>query len=267
MIKVLIIPDVHHRTGFVEHAIKTTEHDTIVFLGDYFDNFDDDSIDVKNTCEWLMDSVNKPNRIHLMGNHDIHYLYDDPGFRCSGYQQWKHFIIRDTIPHDLKNKIKPYHFLNDNTLLSHAGLHKCWIPENIKKLIYSNSPFREELSNYLDQEFIKGFRHQSWIFNAGKSRGGYQRVGGLIWCDFREFHPVLGLNQIFGHTADYMIRWAIQEKNKSVRYVMGNNLKNPILPVGNKHSLNLCLDVRSPYNWCVVDDKNITIHQIWNNEE
>jgi hypothetical protein len=27
-----------------------------------------------------------------------------------------------------------------------------------------------------------------------------QAVGGLVWCDFREFTPIPGLNQIFGHT-------------------------------------------------------------------
>jgi hypothetical protein len=38
-------------------------------------------------------------------------------------------------------------------------------------------------------------------FEAGFARGGFYKIGGIIWLDWRrEFEPVPGLNQIVGHT-------------------------------------------------------------------
>jgi hypothetical protein len=41
----------------------------------------------------------------------------------------------------------------------------------------------------------------------GHCRGGIHSCGGILWCDFnKEFEPVDGLRQVFGHTAGKNIR-------------------------------------------------------------
>ena len=40
----------------------------------------------------------------------------------------------------------------------------------------------------------------------GFSRGGSNDVGGPLWCDYNEFVDILGINQIFGHTPNHIVR-------------------------------------------------------------
>jgi hypothetical protein len=45
----------------------------------------------------------------------------------------------------------------------------------------------------------QGIVHR-WL-QPGRARGGWAKVGGVNWLDYdREFKPVPGLKQIFGHT-------------------------------------------------------------------
>lgn len=202
----LIIPDLHHRWEQAEKIIAAVGADEVLFLGDYFDDFGDNPAMVKATTDWLEDSVAKPNRIHLWGNHDVHYAFVYKTFQCSGYEQWKYFIVHDSINPKVWDKLKFYHFLDNKWLLTHAGLHKLNVPDSIKKFRKDRPKFVLELSGWLDHEIRKGFNaaadgNGSWIFNAGAARWGHQRVGGITWCDFqREFFPVQGINQIVGHT-------------------------------------------------------------------
>jgi Calcineurin-like phosphoesterase len=202
----LIIPDIHHKWHHAEKIISSVGADEIIFLGDYFDDFNDAPEMVQETADWLVSSVNKPNRIHLFGNHDIHYAYTYRNFKSSGYEQWKNFIIQDTVSQEVWNKLKYYHFLDNRWLLTHAGLHKANVPGSILKLKTNRKEFIAELSGHLDYSIIEGFKAAAnnvphWIFCAGGSRGGRQPVGGITWCDFeREFSPIEGINQIMGHT-------------------------------------------------------------------
>lgn len=181
---------------------------------------------VSETCDWLVDSVNKPNRIHLIGNHDIHYMFDSKSFRCSGYTQWKHLQINDLVPRKTWDKLKWYHFLDDTWLLTHAGLHNSNLPNEIKALNNNKPKFIQSISDYLDTEIINGLRRKynnenSWIFNAGRSRGGFFPVGGIIWCDYEdEFYPIKGLNQVVGHTSQGLgfPKWCLQNNNDKISY-------------------------------------------------
>ncbi|HOT89801.1 MAG TPA: metallophosphoesterase, partial [Bacteroidales bacterium] len=221
----LIIPDLHHKWKQAEEIIKSVKSDQIIFLGDYFDDFNDTPGQVKNTCDWLKSSLSKPNRIHLFGNHDQHYAYSYSKFRCSGYEQWKYYIIRDNIDSKLWNKLKWFHFLDNQWLISHGGLHTLNLPDNIKKCWKKGrSEFIVKLTEYLNDEIYKGFQDifnnkSSWVFSAGYSRGGIHRVGGITWCDFvREFKPFQGINQIVGHTPQSLPpHWCILKKPPSHR--------------------------------------------------
>ena len=268
----LIIPDLHHRWEQAEKIIASVGADEVIFLGDYFDDFDDTAEMVNATSDWLIESVQKPNRIHLFGNHDQHYAFPYKSFQCSGYQQWKYFITHDIVKSNTWDKVKWFHFLDDQWFLCHAGLHNLNLPNDIKKLRTDRPKFHAELASYLNAEIIKGFQNGangtgSWILNAGRGRGGMQRVGGITWCDYhQEFFPVRGLNQIMGHTPQMQgPKWCILENDPHreegrVAYrpydlwtPTPEGLNNP------QQSTNICLDVHGNTHYAVWDGKKLKI--------
>ena len=263
----LIIPDIHHKWAQAEKIISAVGADEVIFIGDYFDDFNDTPEMVTDTCDWLEASVNKPNRIHLYGNHDQSYGFGFKALRCSGYAQWKQFIIDDTLPKETWSKLKWYHFLDNRWLLCHAGLHKLNIPDKIMDYREDRPKFIQEISEYLDDNLVKGLRKAAnndthWVLNAGRSRGGLERVGGITWCDYeREFYPVQGLNQIVGHTPQSFgrIKWCryIDGKVSCIAHTdyspTPEELDDPNI------SINIDLDVNGNMHWGTWDGKTFTI--------
>ena len=84
--RTLIIPDLHHHTDRADHWLTTQRHDRVVFLGDYFDDFDDDVGDARRTALWLRDRMENTDDIFLLGNHDIAYMFPHaPELYCPGF--------------------------------------------------------------------------------------------------------------------------------------------------------------------------------------
>ncbi len=268
----LILPDVHHHWKRAEFIISKIGADEIMFLGDYFDDFGDNPDMVESTCKWLNESVNKPNRIHLFGNHDQQYAFNYRTFRCSGYTQWKHHIINDLVNNDTWNKLKWYYFLDNQWLLTHGGLHKLNVPSSIRKYHIDKSKFYLKIGEWLDEEIIKGLRmaannQELWIFNAGRYRGGYHKVGGITWCDYNhEFFPIKGLNQIVGHSPQITVpQWCLYDKSFStdnkVRYGSCKKYFPKLEHINDSNmSHNICLDEADKLlYWAVWDGKELKI--------
>lgn len=258
----LIVPDLHLAWRVGQKIIDSVGADEVIFLGDFFDDFEDDPNQINEMVDWLQAIITKPNFTFLYGNHDCHYAFPQEWFRCSGYEQWKHFIIRDRLDKDkFWSKFKFYHVLDNKWLLSHAGLHKMWLHKNIAALRKSRPKFLTKITEYLDSEIEKGMRNQSWIFHAGFARWGTQRVGGLTWCDFtREFNPIRGLNQIMGHTPQEYgaARWCYLN-DLGVQYAnVGDYTPDPADYDNPEKSLNICLDVWKNTHWAVWDGKKMT---------
>lgn len=252
-----------------QHADKIIKHvgvaddDEIIFLGDFFDDFGDNPNSIGEMCDWLANSVTKPNRIHLFGNHDLHYAFENKRFPCSGYAQWKHFLIRDRFEGlKLWDKFKYYHVLDNKWLLTHAGLHKRWLPKEIADLHINRREFFDKLKSFLDQEIVKGHRGESWIFHAGSSRGGFQPVGGISWCDYVcEFYPITGLNQICGHTPQNGVAyWTHRKGNSKVTRHPISETWSPKPEDFNdvQRSYNICLDVWANTHWAVWNGETLT---------
>jgi hypothetical protein len=206
MNKILVIGDIHNHWVEAEAIASKYDDHTIVFVGDYFDDFGDSAIDADQTARWLKESLTKPNRIHLMGNHDINYSYlnyrkDSNGtlqniYYCSGYTLQKDDAINRIMTNEDWDKIKMYHYEN-GWFFTHAGISKHWFEHPV----LGTTP--ETIIKRIDEavELYKNREYTDILGAAGRCRGGTHRTGGILWHDhFRESNTIPGIKQVYGHT-------------------------------------------------------------------
>ena len=183
--KYLFVGDLHGIHEAVDEAIKRPS-DRIVFLGDIFDSFDRSIKDQFLTFNKIKDLIEQNKADCIGGNHEWSYL--DFRMRCSGFEPAT-FLRRHEFEPTVRNLFKPYLLLG-NILVTHAGLNgKYFNQDDIENL---DAWYKEPNSPFW------------WI---GRRRGGYDKTGGPLWCDFNsEFKPIKGITQIFGHTHGKGIR-------------------------------------------------------------
>lgn len=218
----IVIGDIHNHWVEAEQIASLYDKThTVVFTGDYFDDFGDTAIDAEQTARWLKESLNKPNRIHLMGNHDINYSYlnyktDHDGhpqniYNCSGYDMKKDDAISRIMTESDWDKIKFAHYEN-GFWFSHAGFHPNWFEHPIKGM--DNEVILEKLAKANDD-----YLNRTWnetIGAVGRCRGGMQKNGGILWLDDqRESILISNFKQVYGHTPT-MGRISIWDENNSV---------------------------------------------------
>ena len=167
MTTTMIVPDIHNRVRLAEELIAKENPDNIVFLGDYFDDYGDTLEDATNTALWLKESLTKPNRVHLLGNHDLSYL--NPTFACSGFSEGKLYAISKTKV-DL-SKLKTHHWLDKKWLCTHAGLSDPFWEDLTQTICKCSMPTTYENINVMlgKPSFI---RKSIKLYGAGKLRGG-----------------------------------------------------------------------------------------------
>jgi len=202
--KTLIIPDIHNKWKKAQDLIDKINPARVVALGDLFDSFDDSPEILEESCEWFVNFIHNPKNVFIMGNHELSYRF--PCYRCSGYKQWKQMMMDDFIKLSDWNKCVYYYNLDDIFLLTHAGLHSRLLLRESYNLFENKSPdaYKQLLVDMgnLSRHAVKSADRgdENNFFAPGRSRGGTYKVGGIMWCDSREFVPIKGLNQIFGHT-------------------------------------------------------------------
>lgn len=223
-IRTLIIADIHTHFGKAEKIIKYEAPDKIVFLGDYFDDWHDDSRIAAETAHWLLESLNKPNRIHLMGNHDISYAIPHRSYKCSGYDAAKDYAISDILKEPDWKKLPLFTWIG-SWFCSHAGVHPYFYNK-----YGSGKDYKVWINQTCDDALQRAFAVQpaAPILWAGLSRGGNEIHGGIIWCDREEFQPIPNIKQVFGHTPSVKPVWIDQN--------------------------NLCLDTRGHCNYYAIHD-------------
>jgi Calcineurin-like phosphoesterase len=195
--RTLIIQDVHQEFKRVEKIISSEEPDKIIILGDHFDShsWDENVESPKDTAEWLAESLEKQNRLHLIGNHDVSYITSNRNLRCNGYDKSSQVDI-DSVMRGNWGKMHLYLWLDD-WLCTHAGLHP---------RLYQDHNSGEDVKSFMEKNgddamkaLLSGREH--FFFQIGWSRGGESPYGGIVWCDYKdEYKDFPNINQIFGHT-------------------------------------------------------------------
>lgn len=219
MKKTLVIGDIHNKYYIVDrflnklnyYNIEESENKQIIFLGDYFDNFNDNCHQIKSMALWLKNSLNKPNRIHLMGNHDFHYLVKPKGsVFCSGFSLEKYDQINEILTHEDWGKIKYFH-TEANYWFSHAGIARYWFEHPI--LGVNKQTIEDAIQKALHALKARNFENIGCLYAADYFRGGEHPKGGLLWNDWNNSELYEGITQIFGHTYNKKIKISIGENN------------------------------------------------------
>lgn len=236
--KTLIIPDIHHKPDWIEEFLSKQKYDSVIFLGDYFDCHDDKANDAYNaikTAIWLRESLQYDNRIHLLGNHDLSYMFShNNSMFCPGFTKSKAEAINNFFPKNLWKKLRLYYKI-DNFLFSHAGI--------------KNSRVADE-NNNVNTEWL------DWYCKDSLTRALYDKspfltdVESIIWLRWWNLPIIDGINQIVGHTI-----YDEPQVNKQ-KEIIG----------GDERNFNVCLDTQSKF-YGILEDGRFGYNEVGSDEK
>ena len=201
---IMIIPDLHGREFWREAVGELPADARVVFLGDYLDPYENEWIYWTDAFKSLQDIIALKKTyaeqvILLWGNHDLHYLF--PSLQGSRYNEYKADVIRTTFEANLDcfQMAVEYAVGGKRYLFSHAGVQPEWLKKH-SDLFGSADKVTAETFNGLmfTDEFVEALSDVSAL------RGGWSRVGSMIWADIDEFAGTQlnesEMYQVFGHT-------------------------------------------------------------------
>jgi len=236
----LVVGDIHNRVEKVDSILEKFRgrYRSVVFVGDYFDSFGDRPVDARRTARWLAESVQAPNRIHLLGNHDVSYLFPGhPQCQCPGWTPSKQRVIAEelaAVPRDsfrLATRVGRW-------LSSHAGFSRQLADGWSIETALTHTDVAEVC--------LRRFARHA-LLNGDQSRGGNDAVPGILWADYNwSFEPIAGLHQIFGHTREAgVVRGTdLDGSNKrELSEIYDNGVRNGLGPDETETFLSV--------NWCV----------------
>jgi Calcineurin-like phosphoesterase len=205
--KTLVIPDIHDQIETAQSIVDREIFDQVVFLGDFFDGHSTGVKEARESAAFLRSLLSERKAHILIGNHDIHYFWNT-GWHSSGYSLEKQdAILMEMGPDHYRHKAKLYLWV-EGWLLTHAGLSAYLAPAtNLKGWL-------EGQSRQAFHDLGVGDHH--FLLEAGRARGGIEKCGGIIWCDWREFIPICNVDQLFGHTRANCVRETFANESHSV---------------------------------------------------
>lgn len=189
----LVVPDIHHHWAEAEAQIAKYPADRIVFLGDYFDNFHDTPQIAAGTAEWLKDSLTKPERLHLWGNHDLWYRFPMNPQICwfgAGFTPEKSKVISGILSTEDWARLRLVAFV-DGIALSHAGIGaEVFAP-----------PVGE-----LTRERVERLCTEAWLDAEAGIPNPVFDLSGIVWLRWWNLRPLAAFSQFVGHTPDRELR-------------------------------------------------------------
>ncbi len=239
MSRTLVISDIHLQPERAEEWIArlSNRHDRVVFLGDYFDSHGagNGPEPTATTAAWLAESLKRPERVHLVGNHDLSYLFHRKFTACSGYSEENQAVLDPYLKDSAFSLLQPAVAI-DGWLLTHAGVHRQLVkdlaPEAVLPLILEQWERLKEGGN-------------PPLFGCGYARGGSQPFGGITWQDFGEFRPTPGLHQIFAHTPAKTVRvhWMLPQRRHILKRAHRlDRVPGEVVGLAAASSVNVCAD-------------------------
>jgi len=199
---ILVLSDPHQDMVKVENILARENYDVAVCLGDWFDSFFYNTPGhITKTCQVLRAQMFNSAFVSCIGNHDIHYLYDNATTICSGYSRENDDTISAGLGSFLpaiRDRFKWYVWIDD-WLCTHAGLNPRHLPPQAKLDKINLSAWLNTQIEQAEMHLCNGGRH--WLYGCGAARGGRQNIGGLTWQDFDvEFESIEEVPQLLGHT-------------------------------------------------------------------
>lgn len=266
--KTLVWADVHNRTSLLKSFLDKSgdQFGKRIFLGDWFDQFGDRPVDADRTARLLVELMEDPRNVFIEGNHDTSYRYYNGVAICSGFEFEKLDAIKKVMNFTHWSKFKLYEY-EQGWLCSHAGVceevfcHPMYgvTLESIEK--YCGQGLDAVRSNIPHPVYAMGKRYDD---------DSSARLGGITWLRWWDFRPVVGLNQIVGHTivnqpevsyarkkgSNY--RGVYREKIENVKTQLAQFLQYP--PNADKLcSLNFNIDCNNRY-FATIEGGQVNIH-------
>ncbi len=229
MPKTLVVADIHEDWHYVQLAEeRAVTADRVICLGDYWDSWDGVTENTHLITNWVKAKLSDQKWTMLWGNHDIHYAFPIQQLLSSGYSDIRQQIITPLFNNQDWNKFR-FHIFVDDWLLTHAGVASKEFGPGQFDLVEQSA--KDSLS--------RGMMHP-W-YEAGRSRGGFAKLGGLTWADWSEA-KVLGVNQLCGHT-----------EAREIRVKVGD--------MGDAGFRSVCMDTqRRHFGW--IEDGELTFEQV-----
>ncbi len=192
---IIAIGDVHGLFLWT-HIVQQMDKFRFVFLGDYLDPYT--PIDPELLCSNLSAIIKLkkeyPEDVTLLiGNHDIHYIYDDAP-RSSRYNPDIAEEARKLFTQDISLFQNAYQ--EGKTLFTHAGVSQEWFDGDFHGDVTKS--IADQLNNPTEEQ-------RRSLYRIGPLRGGRfgpfgGDFGGIYWADIDELtNPLHGFQQIVGH--------------------------------------------------------------------
>lgn len=212
----LIAGDTHLHPAFLErisYAADAVNANRIILLGDYMDYWHANTAQYVGMAEALKDWMDNDKRAIdlLLGNHDIPYYTgsNDPLFSFIKYRAVGMNMLAVNDVHEIYSMMRmrvsttlvnPVN--NDVYICTHAGLTLGWFNKYCKSKIGKS---KSSYDAYVLSDLLNEMQaHGEWraLYSCGALRGGHDGNPGPLWADKNEIEsdPVIGLNQIVGHT-------------------------------------------------------------------
>lgn len=203
-VPIIIIPDVHGRDFWRRAVAQCKEEDTVIFLGDYLDPYEDEWIYWSDAYKGLLDIIalkreNPEKVVLLLGNHDLHYLF--PSLRGSRYNEFQVKKIRKTFLDNLDcfQMAAECEIDGRRFLFIHAGVNKMWLESHADLFGPIDMVTAETFNQLMFKEaFVEA------LGDVSSLRWGKDRAGSMVWADVEEFEwsesRLPDVIQVFGHT-------------------------------------------------------------------
>mgnify|MGYP001221638616 CR=1 FL=1 len=251
----LVIADIHHDFAQAEAWIEQLagRFQSVVFTGDYFDSHGtgDTPEDMAATAAWLQRSLARPERIHLVGNHDLSYLFPGKFTACSGFTDEKQAALAPFLRDPVFQRLRPAVEV-DGWLLTHAGVHR--------QLCKDLRP--EQVLPAIEAQWAEiQAGGQPPLFACGYARGGDRPYGCITWQDFDEARPTPGLHQIFAHTpaATVRVHWMIPDRRHILKRAHRlDRIPGEVVARGQATGINVCADTELR-SVLLIEDGTLTV--------